>query len=297
MKTKILTAASAIAILTAMPALAQTKTSVNAQTQATIEAQKNNNPNTPDMPIITGSDIERGWDNTQDTLSNAAENTGEAIEDTYYNIQNVFTDEDTPAENAVTIKTRTTAKGMIGKNVYNANGESVAKVEDIIMDRNGIAQMVILRDGGLFGMGGKLVAFDYNNITERADSGDIMMPISENLIDKVAEFSYDRNTSRENIRMIPENGISVTKVMDGHIKDPDNKNVADIDNVTLVNGRIEYLVVSFNKVLEMGGDTAVMKFDNLQAMAIDDNKEINFQLSGQQAADFELFKKKAQTKG
>ena len=293
MKHKMLTAVSAIAIMGfASSAMADNMVKVDAETKATIEAQKENNPETPDMPTVTEKDIERGWEKTKNTVSGAAEATGDAIEETYHDIKHAFSgDHDSAdAHKTVSIKTRTTAQGMLGKDVHNADGDTVAKVEDIVLDLDGNAELIVLRDGGFFGMGGKLVAFDYNQMVKRADSGDMIIPVSEELLEKVAEFSYDRSKTGTNLRLIPTDGVSVAQIMDGHVQNNRSEDVADIDNLTFVNGEVEYLVISFNELLEMGGDTAVIEYDSLQIAPAEG--EINMKLSASQSTDFEMFKKK-----
>lgn len=297
MKTKMLTAVSVIALMGSMPAVAGTNAEVSVETKTTIEAQKNNNQDKPKVETITEKDVERGWEKTKKTISDATEATGEALEETYYDIKHAFTNDrqETLSDKTVTIRTRTTAKGMIGEDAFNADGEALATIEDVILDSNGKAQMVVLRDGGFFGMGGKLVALDYDKMTRRTDSGDIMLPISEDTLDKVAEFSYDRDADNKNLRMIPTDGISVSEILDGHVQNNHGEDVADIDNVTFVNGKAEYLVISYNEILEMGGDLAVMEFDDLMPVKSDD--EVNFKLTAKQSADFKAFQKKMETKG
>ncbi len=297
MKTKMLTAVSAIALMAATPAFADTGANVSVDTKMKVEAQKDNNPDKPAVETVTEKDIERGWEKTKKTVSDAAETTGEAIERTYYDVKNAFTDDsrETLSDKTVTIKTRTTANGMIGKNAYNADGEAVATVEDIIVDRDGDARMIVLRDGGFFGLGGKLVALDYDSMARRASSGDIILPVSESMLDKVAAFSYDRDEKGGNVRMIPADGISVAAILDGHVQNNRGEDVADIDNVTFVNGEAQYLVISYNEILEMGGDQAVMEFGDLTPVTADG--EVNFRLTAKQSADFEAFTNKMDTKG
>ncbi|MFG0243102.1 MAG: PRC-barrel domain-containing protein [Phycisphaerales bacterium JB054] len=51
---------------------------------------------------------------------------------------------------------------VLGSSVYNANGEKLGSVDDIVVNRgNGRIMSVVLRDGGLLGIGGKLVAVPY----------------------------------------------------------------------------------------------------------------------------------------
>lgn len=70
---------------------------------------------------------------------------------------------------------------VLGSSVYNANGEKLGSVDDIVVNRgNGRIMSVVIRDGGLLGIGGKLIAVPYG------------------------AFGYDASKSRLTLDVTPE---------------------------------------------------------------------------------------------
>ena len=70
---------------------------------------------------------------------------------------------------------------ILGSSVYNANGEKLGSVDDIVLNRgNGRIMSVVIRDGGLLGIGGKLIAVPYS------------------------AFGYDASKSRLTLDVTPE---------------------------------------------------------------------------------------------
>jgi len=51
---------------------------------------------------------------------------------------------------------------LIGVDVFDANGKPVGKVEDVLMDHDGYVQTVVIRVGGILGVGGKSVAVPFS---------------------------------------------------------------------------------------------------------------------------------------
>lgn len=276
MNTKILATVSAIALLAmAGPALAQTVVA-----EADIVAK----PGSPQAAAqSTGSvkqDVENAWNDIKKDSSEA-----------YSDIKaTVVGDEQTNAgaSSTVTIDPRMTADGIIGKPVYNASGESVATVRDIILDSNGKATMVVVGDGEFIGMG-KKAAFDYNAIASINADGDVIMPLTEEMIDSAAEFSYDQANSGENVRVIPANGYSIAKLLEGDLINQKNEKIAEVENITLKNGRASQIIVGFDKILGMGGEKAALNFSDAKLIASGEN-DYDFQLSETQAAQFKTYK-------
>jgi sporulation protein YlmC with PRC-barrel domain len=54
---------------------------------------------------------------------------------------------------------------LIGVNVYNNNNEKIGDISDMLVDRNGKVQTVILGVGGYLGMGEHLVAVKFEQLT------------------------------------------------------------------------------------------------------------------------------------
>lgn len=272
-----LTAVSAIALM-AGPALADTPAQDSANTP-----ERNATGNT------FSEDVEKAWDNAKDDVSDAARKTSDAAEETYSDIKATLINDKANTEE-VTVKSRMTASNIIGQPVYNTAGDRVAKVRDIVLDKDGEVQMIVLGDGDFTGLG-KMVAFDYNLLARRTADGDVIAPLTEETLARAASFTYDRNNREENVRVIPEGGISVSELLDSQLINPQGEAVADIDNISLRNGEAERLIVGFDKILGMGGKQAAMEFGDVR-MVYQDEKPA-FQLTDNQAQQFATFKETA----
>jgi len=56
------------------------------------------------------------------------------------------------------------AEKLIGTSVYNAEGQEVGSVQDIVFDQEGKIVGVVLKVGGLLGIGGKSVGIKWNEV-------------------------------------------------------------------------------------------------------------------------------------
>jgi sporulation protein YlmC with PRC-barrel domain len=263
---KLMLATSLVALLAAGPALAATPQS--------------NNPDTPPTQTVTKEEIKKGWSDTKKSVSKAADKTGDAIERTYDKVKASLLDKDANViKQPVEIDKRMTAAGIIGQAVYGEDGKHVADVEDIILDSNGDAKLIVVKNGAFLGLGGKLAAFDYNAITNRSSDGDVIMPITQKTIDSVAEFSYDADAGNNKVRVLPQNGYSVARLLDGNLIGTDGKDVADIDNVAFRNGKASLVIGSYGKVLNMGGDNVALDFDSTQLVRNTSGSNVDLKLS------------------
>ena len=190
MKAKILTTVSVIALMGPVMALAETtKTQVELNSEAATSGH-------------IKEDAKEAWKDMKKDASNAYDEIKATL----------IGDENMP----FVINSSRTANGMIGHPVHNEKHESVAKVTDIILDKSGKAMMVIVADGAFIGTG-KKAAFDYGAITRIDKDGDVIMPLTEENINNAATFSYNRDESSDEVRIIPDNGYSVQKLLDGYL--------------------------------------------------------------------------------
>ncbi|MCC6598861.1 MAG: PRC-barrel domain-containing protein [Alphaproteobacteria bacterium] len=286
----LLSAASIIALMSASPAFADT--SVSGKTAADVKVERTQNQD--DMPTVTKEDMKRGWNKTKDAVSDTAEDVSDATKEAYESFKATYIDKDDKTESStISIDMRNTATGMIGKSIYNREGEAIGKVHDIVLDSSGNAKMVVVADGAFFGLG-KKAAFDYNVITARSADGDIISPLTEEMIDQAMQFSYEKSGAGDDVHVMPTDGYSVNTLLDGQLVDTAGKNLAEIDNITFQNGKATRLVVGFNKIMSMGGDRAALAFDT--ADLVKDGDGYDFRLTANQAAQFEAYKKAADDK-
>lgn len=256
--TKLLAPAMAITMIMAMPAFAETSNS----------------------------------ESTSEKIERSADKAKAAAKDTYYDIKGSLLSEDKakqPDSRTVTINSRMTANGIIGKDIVNSSGEKLGTVEDIILTNDGKADAVIISHGGLLGIGDKEAAFDYSLVMRREQNGDVVMPLSEESIKQARAFSYDRKDQDENTRVIPENGISVNDLLKASLLDHNGKSVAKVDNLYFSQGQASRVIVNYNQTAGMGGEKALIDYKSLKLARVDG--EYRFQMSAKQSQQFENFEK------
>jgi sporulation protein YlmC with PRC-barrel domain len=85
------------------------------------------------------------------------------------------------AENATDMR----ADKLIGTSVYNAEGQEVGSVQDIVFDKDGKIVGVVLKVGGLLGIGGKAVGIKWDEVQVMPQEGTVQVNYTEDQL-KVA---------------------------------------------------------------------------------------------------------------
>jgi len=279
MTKKILMGASFLALLAAAPAFAETKANAEASTSTKIEANLDK----------AGNSIEKTADKAGASIERAAEKTKAGAKEAYADVKAYFSDDDDiKAVSNINVMERVTADELIGATVQNPKGEEIGKIKDILITADGDAETVIINDSKL-GLGGKLAAFDYDVIEGIANDKDIVVKLNEENIKSAKRFEYEANPKADaNTVVMPANQFSVAKIMDAKVVDPSGKAVADVDTVAFEGDDADYIVVTFNRILGMGGDKAAL---NIEALDILNEKgKYTFKLNQQQTAQFESYK-------
>jgi sporulation protein YlmC with PRC-barrel domain len=88
------------------------------------------------------------------------------------------------AENATDMR----ADKLIGTSVYNAEGQEVGSVQDIVFDKDGKIVGVVLKVGGLFGIGGKSVGIKWDEVQVMPQEGTVKVNYSEDQLKVVPAF-------------------------------------------------------------------------------------------------------------
>lgn len=257
---KILMAVSALAILASIPAYAETAGEAASRVEAKTENALNK----------AGDAIERG-----------AEKAKAATKDAYSDVKAYFTDEkNVSAVTDLKMSSVRTADKLIGATVQDPAGKNIGKIEDALVSRDGDIERVIINDGGVLGLGGKLVSFDDDVIEGTRNNEDIVVKLNEESIKNAAAFDYDKS--------MPAGMYSVKKLIGAKVLDDKGKNIGTVDTLAFDGDEADYVVVSFNKILGLGGDKAAMDF---KALNIADNAgKYSFKLNAEQSAQFNSFK-------
>ena len=81
---------------------------------------------------------------------------------------------------------------ILGSSVFNANGEKLGSVDDIVINRgNGRILSVVIRDGGLLGIGGKLVAVPYGAFGYDASKGRLTLDVTPERLEQAPASEGD----------------------------------------------------------------------------------------------------------
>jgi sporulation protein YlmC with PRC-barrel domain len=82
------------------------------------------------------------------------------------------------------------ASKVVGAAVYNAENQQIGTVDDIVLNHQNQADLVVISVGGFLGVGGKLVALPYGKI-ERTDSAKVVLADgSKDTLAKMPNFTY-----------------------------------------------------------------------------------------------------------
>src|SRR5215813_10047047 len=80
------------------------------------------------------------------------------------------------------------ADKLIGTTVYNADGQKVGSVNDIVFDKDGKIVGVVLKVGGLLGIGGKSVGIKWEEVQVAPQEGTIKVNYTEDQLKVAPDF-------------------------------------------------------------------------------------------------------------
>jgi sporulation protein YlmC with PRC-barrel domain len=90
----------------------------------------------------------------------------------------------------------------IGQNVFNANGEKVGVVHDVMFEHNGKVTTVVISVGGFLGMGAKLVGVPFQAITyvEKDGVRQITVPLTKDTLKAAPDYALTEKTKLDKAR-------------------------------------------------------------------------------------------------
>ncbi len=145
---------------------------------------------------------------------------------------------------------------LVGTEVVNRNGTSLATVNDLIIDRGtGRIMSVVIRDGGLLGLGGKLVAVPYRAFEFNSTPAELVLDVTPEHLEQAPEFraeNWIELDSADWTDELRESYQETVRGIDADARDPFARGVKDADTAEF-SGHI----TAVRRVQTMGGDENV----------------------------------------
>ena len=89
------------------------------------------------------------------------------------------------------------ADQIIGMTVYNAEGEKVGTVHDILLDKEGKATGVVLSVGGVLGVGAKSVGLTWKEIDVKPDQQQVQISYTKDQLEAAPDFKTTEQINSE----------------------------------------------------------------------------------------------------
>jgi sporulation protein YlmC with PRC-barrel domain len=84
-----------------------------------------------------------------------------------------------------------TAKDLIGKSVVNAEGETIGDIDDLVFDTSNKAMFAVVQVGGFLGIGSKAVAIPFDQLQISEDQATMMSSVTEDELTEMAAYADD----------------------------------------------------------------------------------------------------------
>lgn len=216
----LMTAASALVLMTTGPAMADNMNSTNSANQP-----------------VTQSDMERNWEQTKDAVSNAAVSAAETAEAAYQEASN-WIDTQTDIDTYMDDPMRMSGVDMMGMPVYNQSDEQIGSVADVVLNQNGDVDQVVIEHGGVMGIGSEQTAVSYNALDMR--TGNQSGLETEMTQDQMASVPAFRESQ------LTQGMYLASNLIDSNVVNEDLQAMASVENIIFEDGEASKLVVSFN---------------------------------------------------
>jgi len=176
-----------------------------------------------------------------------------------------------------------TAEDLIGKNVVNADGRDVGEIEDLVLDKNKVAHVVV-GVGGFLGMGEKNVAIPIDKLQLGQDQALMLTAMTEDDLRSLPEFdknayaayqrnetaaATDQNASTGQVtaaaRANPLGQLSADDLIGKDVVNAQGDKIGSVDDIVIdnKNDKAVYAVVSAGGFLGIGDKKVVVPFEQL----------------------------------
>lgn len=180
--------------------------------------------------------------------------------------------------------------GILGAEVHNTADARVGRMEDMLVDKNGTVKSVIVADNDIPGMKGKLIALPYERVARQEKSGDVIIPLTEEVIKDARAFTYEPSGDANELT-IAKGYYSVKQILDGNVVDKNGAKLGSVDDLYLKGGKIDSVIIGFDKVIGLGGEDVAVSYAPTSLSAQGNTTDVV--LTVKQTAAFNAYKASA----
>ncbi|SEV88141.1 PRC-barrel domain-containing protein [Cognatiyoonia koreensis] len=195
-----------------------------------------------------------------------------------------------------------------------ADGETewddIGEINEIVLNRDGTVQSVIVGVGGFLGVGERDVAIDMSQlkfVNEDGDTGDFFLVVSASVagVEEAPEYAYDRQDRAAmetdapmdrpmlTAPAVERDGYQTATVQDFTTEDltgarvygPGDEDVGEISQLLLSDdGELERAVIDVGGFLGLGERPVAVTFDELQIVRTEDGSDVRVYIDSSQEA-------------
>lgn len=192
--------------------------------------------------------------------------------------------QDNTTGTAVAPPTSVDAAKLIGRTVVNANGDTVGKIDSVVIDQSGKVRYAIVGVGGFLGIGKKDVALAWDELTISENGEKVTTNVTKDQLSALPEhkfpaemksdgvYSYDEAVKSNPTLGSPEQmapaagvvGIKASKLVGATVKNAKGESIGEIHEVVLgPDGRAEGLVIDVGGFLGINEKPVMVKWSDV----------------------------------
>ena len=184
------------------------------------------------------------------------------------------------------------ARKLIGRNIKNAQNETIGEIKSVHLDPNGKVDGVLVGVGGFLGMGEREVLLGWRDLQIDANGEIVRVNMTKDQLKAMPPYSYrdpnlrgtvftdrgvyvpDRNPDRTNTVSVPTRStgdfnvagqMSASALIGKTVKNATNESVGKIDDIYLdASGAVKLVVVSVGGFLGVGSKDVAVPWTDLK---------------------------------
>jgi len=213
--------------------------------------------------------VENAAEDTADAAGDALEATGDAIADAAQYVTNGLEEVEVADTTYVTPEANSySANDLIGSAVYGAEGDVVARIDDVWINAEGDVNAFLVSEGGFFGVGADDAAMTTGSVTfNRDNAGNLSgyVGLSEEQMAEIAEQRYDAKAEYRADADAYEGLTLDDHVIGKNVVNAKGEEIATVrDALISRDGKVSHLVLARGGVLGFGGELTAVHVNELQ---------------------------------